>query len=233
MKMSPAQNRSTFQIINENITDSQQRRQALSEIDQQLLWKQISENKFDEARQLMAHLRTKWDRINLLTQMASSALNAGKKEMAAQFLDEAWAMVDGPVESSQQFHAQLQIAGIYLKLKPARSFEILEGSLDQFNELFAATAFIENFEPHGSFREKEMILRAGGRASSYLQQYAQHLSALAPHDPDRVRQFIGRFARAEVRANLQLAIVQQILRRTHPMGGYVSSGIIRSYQSLH
>jgi hypothetical protein len=209
------------QIINDNITDPNQRRQALREMDQQKVWKAIGEGKFDEARGMLPGLRGLQERVNALTQMASAALNAEKKELAAQLLDEAWGMVDGPAESSQQFNAQLQIAIANVKLRPARSFEIIAATVEQYNELFAASATIESFDQHGTFREKEMILRnGGGRASSYLYQYGQSLAELARTDLAHVQAVVNQFSRPEVRTSIRMLVLQQILRGQQPPSGF-------------
>jgi hypothetical protein len=135
--------------------------------------------------------------------------------MALDFLAEAWALVDGPLESSQQMNHQFQLAGAYIRIDSARGFEIIESSIEKFNELFAATVTLESFEHHGTFRDKEMILHrgggGGGRGINYLQQYGQHLATLALADPDRVQTVIARFARPEPRATLQMTVVQQLL----------------------
>jgi hypothetical protein len=223
------------QIIRDNVKEGSLRRSALREVDQQVMWRKVGENKFDEARQLAARGQTDAERAGTLASMASSALNADalnadkakNREAALKLLDEAWALVEGPAESSQQFFSQLQIAGVYAPINPARGFEIIEATLDPFNELFAAAALLENFESHGGFRNKEMILLNGGRAFNYFRQYSQPLAALAAADLDRVRSLIGRFTRPEARASLQLIVLHQLLNRA-PLGG-TFSGIRRMH----
>ncbi len=210
------------QIINDNVTDPNQRRQALHNLDQQRMWQSINEGKFDEARGLLASLRNAQERVNALMQMASAALNAKKNEIAAQLLNEAWTFVDGPAETNQQFNAQLQIAVAYVKLNPARSFEIIAATIDQYNDLFAAGAVVASFDQQGTFREKEMIMRNGGRVSQYFSQYGQSLTELARTDMTRVQSVISQFARAEVRASIRILMLQQILRagqQNSPFGG--------------
>ncbi len=200
------------QIVTDNITDKNEQRYALQELDRQILWRKINEQKFDEARQLMAGRRDVHDRVNTLVSMAQTAHGGGKKEMALDFLAEAWALMDGPPESGQQLNNQLQLAGAYIPIDSARGFEIIESSIERFNEVFAATATIESFERQGTFRNKEMVLRhGGGRGMNYLNQYAQHLATLAVADLDRVPAVIARFARPDTRAHLQLTIVQRLM----------------------
>lgn len=129
-------------------------------------------------------------------------------------LAEAWSLIEGPAESSRQLSAQLQIAGSYVRLNPSRSFDIIETTVDRFNELFAAAALLESFDQQGSFRENEMVMTSdgGGRTYQYLWHYTQHLGELSRIDLERVQTVIGRFARVEVRARLRLGILHQCLR---------------------
>ena len=199
------------QIISEHIADPGQRQNALQEIDRQSLWRAASEGKFDEARLLIARLRTIQERVNTLIQMAQSASNRSDQKLALQFLDEAWGLIAGHAETNQQFSAQLQLAGAYLQINPARSFEIIEATLDQFNELSAAAALLESFEQNGAFREKEMLLNNQSRGSANLYMYTNTLAQLARTDPDHLRAVLSRFARPEIHTRLCLAILQQLL----------------------
>jgi hypothetical protein len=223
------------QLINEHLPEGQQRQQALRELDQQTLWRSISEGKLAEAHQMAASLRSKQERINVMMQIATIAVGNNKKEEASQLLAEVWGLVEGPAESNQQLNIQLQIAGAYAKLSPPRSFEIIEATLDRFNELFDASAFLESFDQQGSFRDNEMVLNngGGGRASQYIWHYVQHLGELSRADLERVQTVIGRFARVEIRANIRLGVLHRLLRggNENMRGNFVSGG--RRHLSLH
>lgn len=209
------------QIIKENVSDTNQQRQALREIDQQLMWQRINEGRFEDARQLVDGIRYEWERANILAQIAMSAYNNGKKEMANQFLEEALALAGTQIESSQAFSNQLQLIGTCALINPARGFEFLEATLDQFNELLAAASVVESFQQQGSFRQKEMVLTAGGSASQYLPQYGQHLASLARIDLLRAQATINRFVRPEARIAVQMFVLQQLLPRRN---GVVAEG---------
>ncbi len=220
------------QIIKENLSDPNQQRQAMREFDQQVMWQRINEGKYDEARQFMAGMRYDWERVNALMQMAMNAQNGGKKEIAAALLEEALALIGSEIESSQMFSSQLQIAGAFSPLNPARSFDVLESTLDQFNELLTAAAVTESFQQQGSFRQKEMVLNTGGVASQYLPQYGQHLAGLARTDLARVQTDINRFARPEARIAVRMYVLQQVLQingQINVIRGFSRGGI----RSLH
>jgi hypothetical protein len=99
------------QIIKEKVRNVDQRSAMLQELNQQQLQQRISAGKFEEAQRLLGLLKTKLERVSMLVQMAAAAQNSGKKEVARKFLDEAWAFVGGPLESSQQLQTQLTLAG--------------------------------------------------------------------------------------------------------------------------
>lgn len=202
------------QLINEHIPEGPLREQALRELDQQRLWQSINSGNFEDAQGLIASVRTAQERVSALIQLSGNVLNAGKKELAAQMLDQAWELVAGPAETNQQLASQLQIAGVYAGVNPARSFEIIEATIDQYNELFTAAALVESFNQQGSFRNKEMVLGnvGGSLVTPYLYAYAQSLAGLSRTDLERAQVVIGRFARPEVRAGIRLVLLQHLLR---------------------
>jgi hypothetical protein len=206
------------QIVKDNVRDSAQRAGLLQELDQQQLLQQINAGKFEDAQRLLGSLRTKFERVNMLIQMASAAQSSNRKEIAVKILDDAWTLIGGPPESSQQFSAQLNIAGAYLPLDTKRSFEIIEGTIDKYNEVFAASALLGSFEWQGTFREKEMILASGD--SSLAQQYAPPLATLAAVDLERVQSFLQRCGSADMRANLTLMLLRQLLSQSSSRGGF-------------
>jgi len=216
------------QIINDSIPNEWERRQALMQIEQYLLQKSISEGRFDEARRLLTRF-SKEERVNAITQMANMA-QSGNKELAAQLLEEAWTLVAGAVESRRQLNSQFQVAQAFVSVKPERSFEIIEATIDKYNELFGATCLVEGFEERGSFREQEMILYNGNSATSYLYQYSACLAELARVDLERVRSVVARFSRNEARASILLVILPRLLREPDGPGdrfGGVHAGFHR------
>lgn len=197
-------------ILKEHTADKSQLRFMLDELDRQTFWKKAGENNIDEARKLAPKFRNLNEQINFLVSLAQNALGQGKKESAVEVLEEAWGLVSGPAETNLQLSAQLQLAGAYAPINPTRSFEILESSIEQVNELTAASAVVESFQEQGAFRKKEMILAGGGGMSAqYTHQYIQSLAGLLPDDPDHVRTLIGRFTRPEIRVLLQSMVLQQ------------------------
>ena len=155
------------QIINDNISDPAQRNQMLANFDQQKLWNATNQGKLEEARQLLSRLRTNEERIGVLVQWAATANAKGDHKSALQFLDEARGMLGSRAKNFNQLQAQLQLAGAYAPLAPARSFEIIEPGIDQLNELIAAAAVLEGFG-QDNFKDDELAVHGGTMMSNMV-----------------------------------------------------------------
>ncbi|HZS09374.1 MAG TPA: hypothetical protein VFD58_31360 [Blastocatellia bacterium] len=211
------------QIITEHITDPGQRRQMLTQLDHQMLWRLQSEGKLDEARQALLRLRTAEERASILTTLALR-VGGGNRKLALQYLDEAWEMIGGQAENNRQLDAQLRVVGAYQQLSSARGFEILDPMVDQFNELYAAAAVLSAFENHGTFRDREWVMASGSVTSNMLQNFTQTLAGLARADFDRAKAITGRFSRPDVRTHVRLSLIQTILTSRPEDGSYPRSG---------
>ena len=133
------------------------------------MYRRKNEGQIDAALELVHSIKLTPERINILVEIAAKAGNAGRHDLALKLLDDAWKLVGGPLESSTQFHLQMQVSKAWIPIAPARSFEIIESTIDKFNELFAAAAIMWSFEPGGNFREREMVFFQGRGNWIYIQ----------------------------------------------------------------
>lgn len=196
------------QIINDGITNPINRRQMLDQIEHQVATKQASEGKLEQARLALARLRTNEDRAAMLIQLAGTV--AGKDQKTAlQLLDEARGLIGNRPESYNQLQLQMQIARGFSTLDPARSFEILEPLIAQFNEMLSAAEVLNGFDQQ-FFKDGEMVWQ-GSNLSNTLSQMDAELGVMAAADFDRARDLAGRFQRLEVRLMAQLSIARQVL----------------------
>lgn len=197
------------QIINDGVSNPINRRQMLDEIERQATSKAIAEGKLEQARQGLARLRTKEDRAMMLTQMANTLIGKGDKKQALQLLDEARTLIGNRAENYNQIQLQLQVARALAQLEPARSFEMLETIVGQFNELLGAAEVLNGFEQQ-YFKDGELIWQATS-LSNLLTQIINDLGQLAPIDFDRTHDIAGRFQRTEARLMAQLSIARAVL----------------------
>ncbi|MDT5121538.1 MAG: hypothetical protein QOC96_1020 [Acidobacteriota bacterium] len=197
------------QIISDNISNPINRRQMLDQIERQIASKDADAGKLEQARLVLARLRTNEDRAGMLIQLANTVASKGDKKTALQLLDEARSLFSNRPENYNQLQLQLQIAQGFSSLDPARSFEILEPLVAQFNEMLSAAEVLNGFDQQ-FFRDGELIWQ-GTNLSNMLSQLNNDLSSLAHADFDRARDVAGRFQRLEVRLMAQLSIARQVL----------------------
>jgi hypothetical protein len=207
------------QIANEQF-DPAQRVAFLQDLDRQLMWRQMSEGKIEEARQLVARLRSVEERVQALVQLSATASQKELKKLALQLLDEARSLVSRRAENYAQLEAQLQVARAYSALEPARSFELLEPVIEQINAFIPAAALLNGFETH-YFKEGELPLQGGSMLGSMIQRLAQELAALARVDFERTQALAERFERPEPRIAARLAIAQGVLAKSSVASGAV------------
>ncbi len=181
--------------------------------------------RFDELRQTVAGLQTDGEKINLLIQLANDAQKNNPK-MAIQLLEEARQITNRRATSYDHFEQQFRVARAFSGIDPARSFEVLDPSISQLNELLAAAAVLNGFEIN-VFRDGEMTMLGGGGLTSMVQRVGQELSVLALNDFERAETLAGRFQMTEPRIITKLAIVQGLLNpRTQPTGPNIN--VLRS-----
>lgn len=204
------------QIITEHITDPDQRKQMLAELDNQALSASASQGNMEETRKYLARAKTDEERIGALTQLAMAVAQKGDKKIALQLLEEARTLSPGRARYSRQFFAQLQIARAYTAVDPAQSFAILEPSIDQLNELIAAGILLgEFFGEEDIVRDDELVIQPLFQmVDGFQQQFGKDLNLLARSNFTRTRDAAEKFQRSEVRLLARLLVAQSVLAPT-------------------
>lgn len=205
------------QIVQDNVTNPQQRAQLLTMLDRQSLMQALRQGKLDEARQMLRErgTRSKKDQAMMLAMLAQVAARKGDRKFALEVLDEARQLVpNSQAQNQDQIDAQLAVAAAYTFVEPTRSFEIIEPLIDQANELIRAAALLDKFGNSGQrfFRNGELMLSMSGGASFAIRsRYGRALSLLANADFDRARTAADRFQQPELRVMARLLIAQGAL----------------------
>lgn len=177
--------------------------------------------RIEDIRQTVARLNSDSDKLNMLLELARDTQKTNQK-LATQLLEEARQMVNHRATSYEHFDQQFRVARAFAAVDPARSFEILDPSISQLNELIAAAAVLNGFEIN-MFRDGEMSLQAGSGLNSMVQRFGQELGTLADKDLDSAETLAGRFQYAEARITTRLAIVQGLLGLSRPTMGPVNA----------
>ena len=170
--------------------------------------------RIEDIRQTIARLNSDSDKLNMLLELARDTQKTNQK-LANQLLEEARQMVNHRATNYEHFDQQFRVARAFAAVDPARSFEILDPSISQLNELISAAAVLNGFEIN-MFRDGEMSLQGGSGLSSMVQRFGQELGTLADKDLDSAETLAGRFQYAEARITTRLAIVQGLLGLSRP-----------------
>jgi hypothetical protein len=199
------------QIATEFIADTVQRAQILAQIDQQLMWNNVNENKVAEARRMVRKARGVEQKVQILTQLASNLAGKGDKTQALELLNEARAyLVASPTQTSAKLSAQLQLARSYASLDMDQSFALMQGVIAQVNQLIGAAAVLDGFE-NRYLQEGEWMRRGYTGLSNLVNNLDQNLGFLASQNVENALTLSDQLERPEVRLMAQLDIAQALL----------------------
>ncbi len=165
--------------------------------------------RLEEIRQTMNRMQSDGEKIGFLLQLANEAQKTNPK-VAGQLLEEARQMTNRRASNYEQIEQQLRVARGFAAVDPARSFEVLEPTIGQINELLNAAAILNGFEI-SMFRDGEMTMVPGNGLTSMINRIGQELAVLAESDFERADVLAGRFQLAEPRIMSRLLIVQGLL----------------------
>jgi hypothetical protein len=168
--------------------------------------------RLDEIRQTIARLPSDEQKIDMLIQLVRESEKTNPK-LAGQLLEEARQMTNRRATNYGHFEQQLKVAHAYATIDPARSFEVLDPSISQLNELLSAANVLNGFEIH-MFRDGEMSMQSGGGLSGMLTRFGEELGFLAFRDLERAETLAGRFQFTEPRIMARLAIVHGLFQRS-------------------
>ncbi|MGH9968769.1 MAG: hypothetical protein ACREBG_13200 [Pyrinomonadaceae bacterium] len=200
------------QIISEFISDPAQRRQMLDQLDNQLLWNTVQQNKIEEAHRMLGRVKNVEQRVQLLISMAGNVASRGEKKQALELLGEARTMLDSSPPDSRTLSAQLQLAQSYISLDSEQGVALIESIITQVNQLVAAAVVLDGFE-HRYLREGEWMRAAYSTLGNLINTLDQNLGQLAQRDPERARYLSTRLERLEIRLIAQLEIAQALLAK--------------------
>jgi hypothetical protein len=202
------------QILTDNISNPLHRRQALRNLEQQVIYNALNSGKLDEALRSVANIPSPKERARMLTQIVNQSGARQKKEAMLRLLEQARELVagNGRVEDQEQMTALFEIARAYQRYEPRRGFEIVESIVGQFNEMGEAAVSLNGFGQQ-YFRDGELMLQNGNALSNIVTQLATALGALSSADFDRARAAADRVQRPEARLVAYLAIARNAINQ--------------------
>jgi hypothetical protein len=201
------------QILNENLTNGWQRRQALTNIDRQELYQQISHGKIDEALRTIAALKTPRERANMLMQVIQQIGPGQKRAAAINFLEQARALLatSAQAQDQEQMLALMELARAFSRYDVKRAFEIIEPLVDQLNDLCAAARVLNGFGAE-FYQNDELALQNGNNLANVATQLSNALGTLAIVNFERAKLTSDRLRLPELRLQAYLDIAQQTIQ---------------------
>ena len=200
------------QIVNDHITNPHLRRQALSSIDQQEMYRALGEGKIEEALRAVSNLRNPRERAAQLSQIVNQIGQGRKRATALRLLEQARAMLNPlpQAQDSDQMNALFELARAFSNYDAKRSFEIVDPLVDQFNDICGAAKTLEGFGAE-YFDDDELNLQNGNSVANIASQMSMALGDLALTNFDRTKAISDRIRLPEVRLKVYLEIAEHTI----------------------
>jgi hypothetical protein len=135
------------ELIGRYIDAPVQQREMLNQVIDRQVLAAVDKRDFEQMRLLLAQVPSQQRRFDLLVQVVTSLVsNQDEKVKTVQLLaDEAATLLSGEVKTQRQLLAHIQLANLYAKIDPNRSFELLDKIIDRSNEVVNALLVIDGF----------------------------------------------------------------------------------------
>lgn len=198
------------QIIFDFVPEGLQRTQMLEQLNNQLFWAAVNENKLSDARQTLDRLTNVDQRFNLLMSLANNFIARGEKDQAGNVLAEARTLLDRFPANASKLGAQLHLAQCYSTVDPRQSMALLQSVIGIANQLIAAAVVLDGFE-NSYLKDGEWLKRGHTGLSTLVNNIEQNLGALARSDLDGARSLSKQLERPEIRMMAQLEIARTLL----------------------
>jgi hypothetical protein len=198
------------QIANEFVSDPVQRKQILAQLDNQVLWRTLNENKIEEARSLLTKPMSDDQRVQILERMATMMIAKEDKKAARSYLDDARSIVMEMPRGSQKVWQQFTLATSYAQIDSEESFKIVDPLVGQINELVNAAVIMDGFE-NKYLKNGEWIANSGSSVGNLVTQLRGMLGSLARQNFDRAELLAEQLERPEIRLLAQVDVAQSAL----------------------
>ena len=200
------------QIINDHIKDPFQRKNALSNLDQQEMYLSLSRGRVDEALKAISAIRSPRERANMLTQIAAQIGPGYKRAAAISMLEQARSLLAPgfQAQDQEQMGALLEIARAFSRYDIKRSFEIVDPLIEQLNELCTAAKTLEGFGLD-YYKNDELEMLQGNNLANLSHNISTALATLAMTNFERAKITSDRLRLPEVRLRAYLEIARQAI----------------------
>lgn len=200
------------QIINDNLTNEFQRRQALTNLEQQAMFRSASKGKIDEALRNVSTIKSAKQRAMMISQIAAQIGPGQKKQAALNFLEQARGLLSSSAQAEdyENMTALLALSQAFARYDSNRAFEIIVPLIDQLNLMCDAARTLDGFGQQ-SYEDGELALQNGNTIANLATQITNALAMLAVGNFDRAKTEADRLRLPEVRLRAYLDIAQKTI----------------------
>lgn len=182
------------------------------------LSKEEREKVAEQARRILMSTPGRDKKILGLSALAATIARAGDKELAAEIMKEAQALVNPMPKNYQDFLLTLMLATGYAESDPARAFPLLEDTIYRVNDTLAAFIKVGEFIDVAGELIQEGEVQVGAFGGSMIRGLTGELAmadatlkTLARADFKKTRDLTSRFDRSEVRILAKMMILRAVL----------------------
>jgi hypothetical protein len=194
------------QIVNDYISDPVQRRQYLQQLDNQMVWQAVNDNKISDARKLLTKAMPVDQRVQILLRLSSLLSSKEDKKGALECLSEARTLIATMPRTATRMWHQIQLAVAYQPLDLDQSFLVLQTIITR---IIAATVVMDGFDSH-YLKNGEWMNNGPSTLGNMVGNVRRNIAQLARLDFDRAQTLSDQVERPEIRLALQIEIVQGV-----------------------
>ena len=204
---------SAREILNERVTNPAQRVQALKQLEQQEMYRALSQSRIADVVRILNGFRNSRERAQQVSQLVQHVGQGHKRATAITLLEQLRSSLSQAAQAQDQDHmyALLEIARSFSRYDVKRSFEIIDPLIEQFNELSTAARTLNGFGAD-YYKEEEMDLQNSTPVAIVAGQITSVLGTLAVVSFDRTKAMVERIRAPEVRLKAYLDIAQQTVQ---------------------
>lgn len=202
------------EIITERVTNPSQRTQALKQLEQQEMYRALSQSKIADVLRILNGIRNSRERAQQVSQIVQHIGQGHKRAIAVNLLEQVRGSLSPAAQAQDQDHmnALLEIARVFSRYDVKRSFEIIDPLIEQFNELSSAARTLNGFGAD-YYKDDEIELQNSSPVAIVATQISSVLGTVAVVSFDRAKTTVERIRAPEVRLKAYLDIAQQTIQK--------------------
>ena len=165
-----------------------------------------------EVDKFLATVKTDYDKVRILTELARAAAVKGDLETAKTMLDQRLGLVSGNPGNYQELESVVRVASVYSIVAPEQAFTMLENAAAQIDQYIAAGIKLDEFYIGSSTKSDELLFTTINRNFLlHVPNATDLIKNLARADLERTIAFADKFQRPEIRQFVRLRVAASVL----------------------